>query len=888
MYRNISDYGIIGDMRSAALVSIDGSIDYCSLPWFDSPTIFASLLDDQKGGFFSINPSATFTSSREYVTGTNILSCAFTTNDGHATLHDFMPVENSLLPQRPQGIHRCLSVDSGSMEFVLNLAPRPGYGMQKPVVIEEGGRFSFTEITPSLYLLLTAQAWKAEGIGSDSLRLTFTLQKGESAHFDLVLAPLNLDETLSCPFQSTRAYWEEWLQVCIGPRCSWIGELTPLIHRSLLALKLLTFQPTGAIAAAVTTSLPELIGGDRNWDYRFTWLRDASFTLKALFSLGHINEADRFIRWLHHIYRENGSRNLQIMYSIQGEPMLEEKSLPHLAGYRNSWPVRTGNSAQAQKQWDIYGEVMDAALRLSDYAGKIDDDLWPFFRDICEMAMENWRQPDDGIWEVRNGPHHFVYSKVMCWVALDRGITIAGRFGFDAPLERWSKERDAIKSEVLSRGFSSRSNSFVQRYGSELLDASLLLLPLVNFLPISDSRIQGTIEACRNDLLQNGFVRRYLADDGLDGEEGGFVLCNFWLIECLALSGRIEEAEKLLAVTMEASNDLGLFSEEYDPDKGEMLGNFPQAFSHIGYINAVTALLAGKAPAETQDTELSLMQWLQRLIPLQLTLNSPDEGSFAESPENIDVRLKSMLGRLQGAFFDTKKGVVDYRAMKNSGSFQDYRHLAVALHGFDPLSLEGDHALKAFWINIYNILIIHGVIALDISHSVLDIVNFFGRIGYDIGGRFYSPDDIEHGILRKNRSHPAFPVRPFSSDDPRLPYVVGTFDPRIHFALVCASSSCPPIEFYDADKIDRQLDIAARSFINRNGLELDRKNGEIWLSRIFLWYGTDFGSSPQQVLDYILPFADQQLRSDIVSERHRLHIRYRPYNWNLNSSLGQL
>jgi GH15 family glucan-1,4-alpha-glucosidase len=766
------------------------------------------------------------------------------------------------------------------------LAPRPGYGLQVPVIIEEGEGFSVTGGDFPLFFMLAGSEYRTEGTGTDTLILTFTLHKGESAHIDLMATLNKPEELLTCPFDSTKAFWQEWLRFCIGGRCSWLGEFTPLINRSLLALKLLTFQPTGAITAAATTSLPEVIGGERNWDYRFTWLRDASFTLKALFALGHVSEADSFIRWLHDIYRKNGSRNLQIMYSIHGEQALEEKTLSHLAGYRNSRPVRTGNGAWGQNQWDIYGEVMDAALRLSDYAGKIDEALWPFFRDICEMAIENWRKPDDGIWEVRNGPYHFVYSKVMCWVALDRGITIAGRFGFDAPLERWSRERNSIREEVLSRGFSQGKNSFVQRYGSELLDASLLLLPLVNFLPVSDSRIQGTIEACRATLLQNGFVRRYFADDGLEGEEGGFVLCNFWLIECLALSGRIVEAEKLLDLTMLAANDLGLFAEEYDPRRGEMLGNFPQAFSHIGFINAVGALLAGKAPADTPDPELSLMQWLQRLIPLRITLNSATGGT-AESSEKIDIRLKTMLGRLQGAFFDTRKGQVDYKAMKRSGSFRDYQQLARALHGFDPGNLESDQKRKAFWINIYNILIIHGVIELDIHRSVLEIVNFFGRIGYDIGGSFYSPDDIEHGILRKNRPHPAFPVRPFSSADPRLSYAVNTFDPRIHFALVCASSSCPPIEFYDAEKIERQLDIAARSFINRRGLELHREKGEVYLSRIFQWYEGDFGSSKEEVLDYILQFADEGLRSAVESIREGLRIRYLPYNWNLNSSLGE-
>ena len=886
MYRNIADYGVIGDMRSAALVSRDGSIDYCSLPWLDSATLFAALLDDDNGGFFEIRPTQQFSSSREYVPETNIHTCTFTTSAGRAQLFDLMPVEQSKHPLAPPGIHRCVRATEGSIELVLTIAPRPGYGRLRPVFNTLGKHFVADAGEFRVYLYCQAAITLAQGIGSDTLKLTFALAAGESAHFDLLMD--QPQEPLTCPFESTKAYWEEWMHFCMGERCVWLGEFTPLVHRSLLALKLLTFQPTGAIAAAPTTSLPESIGGERNWDYRFTWLRDASFTLKALFTLGHVIEADSFIHWLHTTYLRNGSRNLQIMYSIHGAPALEEIEQPHMKGYRNSRPVRTGNAAFLQNQWDIYGEVMDAALRLSDYAGKIDEELWPFFRDICQLACENWQKPDDGIWEVRSGPHHFVHSKVMCWVALDRGITIARRFGFSAPLERWTKERETIKSEVLTRGFSKSRNSFVQRYGAEHLDASSLLLPLVNFLPVSDPRIQGTIEACRQHLLREGFVMRYLADDGLEGEEGGFVLCNFWLIECLALSGRIETAEKLLGQTMKAANDLGLFAEEYDPVRGEMLGNFPQAFSHIGYINAVAALLAGKAPAEMPDTELSLMKWLQRLIPLQITLNA-DSGSGAVPSGNIDIELKKALGRLQGAFFDIRQGRVDYAAMKRSESFAHYLDLAAGLKGFDPGTLFTDAQKKAFWINIYNILIIHGVIALDIRHSVLELVNFFGRIGYDIGGTVYSPDDIEHGILRKNRPHPAFPVRPFNSSDPRNRFSVGVFDPRIHFALVCAASSCPPIEFYDAESVDRQLDIAARSFINRRGLELDLEKGEIRLSRIFQWYAGDFGSSREEVLRFVLQFTDETVRSAISAHRDKpLEIRYLTYNWDLNRSLGHL
>lgn len=596
MYRNISDYGLVGDMRSAALVSREGSIDYCSLPHFDSPTLFAALLDERNGGFFSLNPAETFSSERKYLPDTCILRTSFTTRNGKASLYDFMPLQDDEARERPQGIHRCIRVDEGRVEFTLTLAPRPGYGLERCVIAEQNGAFTINPADPPLTLLHTLGDVRAEGVGGDTLTLAFTLQADENAHFDLLCGQVDPEAELPCPFRSTRSWWEEWVRTCIGDHCAWLGRFTPLAHRSLLTLKLLTFQPTGAIVAAATTSLPESIGGERNWDYRFTWIRDASFTLKAFFALGHTSEAESFIRWLHDTYRNNGSRDLMIMYSIHGDEALQEKHLDHFDGYRHSRPVRIGNAARSQQQWDIYGEIMDAALRLSEYAGQIDASLWPFFRDICQMAIESWKRPDDGIWEVRNGPYHFVYSKVMCWVALDRGIALARRFGFEAPLERWEREREAIKSEVLARGFSQRLNAFVQRFDTDILDASLLILPLVGFLPVTDSRIEGTIEACRNHLMAEGFVSRYHADDGLEGDEGGFLLCNFWMIECLALSGKIAEAEELLGTTMQAANDLGLFSEEYDPRSRQMLGNFPQAFSHIGYINAAAVLSGSQRP----------------------------------------------------------------------------------------------------------------------------------------------------------------------------------------------------------------------------------------------------------------------------------------------------
>jgi len=885
MYREIADYGLIGDMYSVALVSGDGSIDYCSLPFLDSPTVFASLLDDEKGGFFSIRPKGNFTSSQQYVQDTNVLVSTFKNDDGQADLYDFMPVATQhLVASKEHRIERCLEMKSGILEFELAFMPRPNYAKTIPVVTCRGKRISAFSHEQPLTLIHSLQEYSVRQCKNGIVVIDFSLSAEQNARFNLIYGDSNESVSDSCSLENTLEFWKNWLHNCMGEHCAFLGEYTPMVNRSLLALKLLTFHPTGAIAAAATTSLPEAIGGERNWDYRFTWLRDASFTLRAFFSLGHITEADSFIRWLHATYRKHEKGNIRIMYSIRGEEMLHEKELSHLKGYKNSTPVRVGNLAHEQNQWDIYGEVMDAALRLSDYAGKIDEELWPFFRDICAMAMKNWQKPDDGIWEVRNGPFHFVYSKIMCWVALDRGIIIAKRYGFDAPVAEWIEEREIIKNDILEKGFNPDMKSFVQRYGSPELDASLLLLPLANFLPIDDERIQGTINACIKELMHHGFLSRYLADDGLDGEEGAFVLCNFWLIECLARSERIEEAEALMKETLRSANRLGLFSEEFNSNTGELLGNFPQAFSHIGYINAVTAIINARGRSFEEEAKTTLVDKLRKILPLQANLNDGPVTTYPSDTE-IAARLKQLLGKLQGAFFNVSMGRVNYHAMKQSERFREYQQLTASLRSFSPESLGDDNEKKAFWINIYNILIIHGVIEFDIRNSVLEIINFFGRIGYTIGNTFFTPDDIEHGILRKNRQHPAFMLRPFTPFDTRLPFMVETFDPRIHFALVCASSSCPPIEFYDPEHIDNQLDIATRSFINRRGIETDRKNNTVRLSEIFKWYQHDFGKDKTEALSYIAEFANEKTRQFILENPEKLNVEYLPYNWNLNSTL---
>ncbi|MCX6179618.1 MAG: glycoside hydrolase family 15 protein, partial [Chlorobiales bacterium] len=815
-----------------------------------------------------------------------ILSCRFTTENAEALLYDFMPVDNSKSGNKnKRSIHRCLKVIQGIMPFTLTLMPRPDYARIVPSFKkEDGNRFIISYGKENLTLAVNCSNSVLLSNEMGQLKLSLHLEALEEAHIDLFYGCIKTSDHLPCPIEENISFWQEWVHRCVGERCAYLGEFTPMVNRSLLLLKLLTFQPTGAIAAAPTTSIPETLGGERNWDYRFSWLRDASFTLKALFALGHVTEAESYLRWLNTTYRKYGSRNLQIMYTLQGNDRLKEVELAHLNGYQNSRPVRVGNNAHYQNQWDIYGEVMDCALRLSDYAGKIDEELWPFFREICSLAIENWQTPDDGIWEVRNGPYHFVYSKVMCWVALDRGITIARRFGFDAPLELWVKERDRIKDDILIKGFDWKLNSFVQKFGSTELDASLLLLPLTGFLPINDSRVQGTILACENQLMDQGFLLRYKAEDGLKGEEGGFVLCNFWLVECLALSGKTNEAVELLNKTLTASNHLGLFSEEFNSTTHEMLGNFPQAFSHIGYINAISAILAEKLRSTPVETEPSFTKWLRHLIPFQITLND-SKSVHPETTIAIGIELKQSLSLLQGAFFNTEKGTVNYEAMKQSEGFRKYLQLTSSLNDFNPESLQTDNEKKAFWINIYNILIIHGVIEFDIRGSVLEITNFFGRFGYKIGGFFFTPDDIEHGILRQNRPHPLFPFKPFSNSDPRRFFMVRTFDYRIHFALVCAASSCPPVEFYDARIIDQQLETAARSFINRKGMEIDHQTRTLWISSIFGWYSGDFGHNTRETVLSLLPYMTEEKRVWIEKNITGLHIRYFPYNWHLNSTL---
>lgn len=598
-FKKLEHYGIIGNLDTCALVGKDGSIDWCCFPHIESPSIFAGILDMNKGGHFAVRPSEAFESEQQYIENTNILQTVFHTSSGAAVLTDFMPLKEGDETQthESQSIYRKVTCNKGSMKLEIDFKPCFDYARVQTVINHFKGGVIATGNNERVFLNssfeLKIRANKALG--------SYTIKEGDTvwmtlqyAH-DVPLEPKTCEDSL----KNTVQYWLNWGHKC-GPKCVFDEPWHDLIVRSGLVLKLLTHHESGAICAAPTTSLPEEIGGVRNWDYRFNWVRDAAFALQALYNLGHVREAKDHLKWFMNICRGTKEpSNIQIMYGMHGETDMEEQELKHLSGYRNSSPVRIGNNAVKQRQLDIYGELLNAFYETTRYEENIPQDDWHYIARIIDYVCKVWNTKGSGIWEMRGEPQHFVYSKLMCWVALDRGIKIAEQKKFKTPLERWKEVRDEIKSAILQRGFSQKLNSFVQSFGSETLDATSLLIPIMGLLPFNDLRVQGTIDATLIQLMaKNGLVYRYQGEDGLSGKEGTFTLCSFWLVDVLALSGRVEEAEEIFTKLLKYVSPLGLLAEEIDPDTGEQLGNFPQAFSHIGLINS--ALYLGKAKGKKQ------------------------------------------------------------------------------------------------------------------------------------------------------------------------------------------------------------------------------------------------------------------------------------------------
>lgn len=585
-YKPIENYGIIGDMHTAALVGMDGSIDWCCLPDFDSPSVFARLLDVRKGGYFQICPGGEAVQKQMYLPESCILMTRFFTKDGVGEVMDFMVPHEGPGEKKFRQIIRCARAVKGKVAFQLHCEPAFDYARARHTVKlkEHGAIFA----SGKLELGLTSPVPLKAGVKGVTAK--FTAEVGRD--FVFILRQNSEDGPLLTPefdyreaLARTLTFWRNWIK-----GCSYRGRWREMIQRSAMTLKLLTYAPTGAIIAAPTTSLPETVGGARNFDYRYTWIRDAAFTVYAFLRLGLRHEAEEFLKWIDaRAHEHEGDGSLQIMYGIRGEHDLEEIELKHLEGYRRSAPVRIGNQASNQLQLDIYGELMDAIYLSNKHTKPISYDVWRHLSLHLDYVCDHWMEKDEGIWEVRGGQQHFVYSKLMCWVALDRGLRLADKRSFPADRERWLRTRDDIYREIMEKGWSEKRQCFVQHYGSEAVDASNLIMPLVFFVSPTDPRMLSTIEAVKKNLVSDSLVYRYEIDkaawDGFHGKEGTFSMCTFWLVEALTRSGQLDEARLIFEKMHSYSNHLGLYSEEIGAT-GEALGNFPQAFTHLSMISA--------------------------------------------------------------------------------------------------------------------------------------------------------------------------------------------------------------------------------------------------------------------------------------------------------------
>ncbi len=586
----ISEYGVIGDMRTAALIGLDGGIDWCCLPRFDSGSVFASLLDRERGGTWAIRPRGQWTSTQRYLPRTNILETSFRTESGVVVLTDFMPVDEDGRPSGPHPeIHRQIRCTRDRVPMQVVFMPRFEYGARTTrLELLRAGLFA-TDRTDQVLTLSSARPfqWTVE---QSTAVADFEIEKGEERW--LVLRYDDDDIHQVDRYESARklditaAFWARW---AAGVRYS--GPFRGIVKRSALALKLLTHAETGAIIAAATTSLPETIGGARNWDYRLVWLRDAAFTLAALDAVGHYREADAFMRFLKRVCRHEGGGHLQIMYGIDGRRDVVERQLDHLNGYLGSRPVRVGNGAVGQLQLDVYGEVLETA-DIWRRNHEMTEGTWRVLRGLVDWVSGNWHLPDSSIWEVRGETRHYVFSKVMSWVALDRGVRMAEELGLESNTPAWSAARDALHAEIMERGWSERHQSFVQAYGDDALDAAALAIPMVRFLPWNHPRSQSTVRAIARELTSadGELVYRYRHPVGLEGEEGAFSICTFWLAQALAMIGDRDRAERVFRRMIKHANHVGLYSEQIDPLNGRFLGNFPQAFTHIALINCAAAL----------------------------------------------------------------------------------------------------------------------------------------------------------------------------------------------------------------------------------------------------------------------------------------------------------
>jgi GH15 family glucan-1,4-alpha-glucosidase len=592
----IGDHALISDCRSAALVHRGGSVEWLCWPRVDAPSIFGRLLDPS-AGHWSIAPVSDASVERRYVDRTMVLETTFTTPSGTVSVTDALATGSGerghqLGRRSPRLLIRRVTGVAGAVEVALELVVRPEYGLVTPVVVRFDGGVRLQGGPNVMALSTPVPVTVADG----RITARFTIAVGESLSFGLhhrstdEPAPRASSQAeLNRRLNGTMATWRSWARL----HQRYEGPWRHLVHHSGRVLQALTFAPTGAIAAAPTTSLPESVGGGRNWDYRYSWVRDASFTVDALWVAACPDEADAFFTYMATSAAAQVRRggDLQIMFGVGGEHDLTERELPHLSGWRDSRPVRIGNGAWDQRQLDVCGELLNAAARLPDVVERCDADTKAFLADLADVAAARWREPDQGIWEVRGGPQHFLYSKLMCWVALDRAIALADLLDARSRVDDWKPVRDEIAHAITSRGWSERAQAFTQAFDGDDLDASVLMMPIVGFIDPRHPRMLSTLDAIEQRLTDDrGLVFRYLAPDGLAGEEGTFLLCTFWLAQARAMAGQVDQATALFERAVSFVNDVGLLAEEVDPVAGELLGNFPQAFSHIGLVNAAWAI----------------------------------------------------------------------------------------------------------------------------------------------------------------------------------------------------------------------------------------------------------------------------------------------------------
>lgn len=609
-YLPIADYAAIGNLRSVALVGKNGSIDWLCLPSLDRPSVFGALLDARRGGCFRVAPARPRTSTPQYRGDTCVLETDFLSEDGRFTVTDWMPLQGTIIgardPHTAPEIYRLLHGREGEAEVEVEWAPRFDFARAHTRMRREDNCIVASAGGQSMSLAgLPVPGELVETESGPALRARFPLLAGEQVLLVTRYAAVDVahaaddwhpnadpEHGARC-LRETCDAWTAWVsQDKQRPTAEWAGEWAGLVTRSELTLKMLTYPETGAIAAAATTSLPETIGGVRNWDYRYCWVRDSNFLLHALFALSHDAEAFDFLHFIRDASRRDGDprRVPRLMYDLHGSAEIPEQELEHLHGYRGSRPVRVGNAAADQRQHDALGELVECAYELARNDKPVEQDMLKFVGHSVDRACDAWQKPDAGIWEMRGPPHHYVYSKVMVWTALDRGIWLAEHCGMPGNVAGWRRSRDLLRDLILRRGYNEQVGSFVQRFGADDPDASTLLLPLQGLLPATDPRMLRTIDCVLEHLTENGLVYRYRMDDGLPGKEGAFGACTFWLVDALALSGRVDEAREIFQGMLDRANHVGLYSEEIDPKTGLFLGNFPQAFTHVGLINSALCL----------------------------------------------------------------------------------------------------------------------------------------------------------------------------------------------------------------------------------------------------------------------------------------------------------